>query len=381
MLNRRVKGDADFTLYAGPGLYEALAKMSEDDEDLSLGVSAERTLEFYHELGITNTVWLSKMRLEPDGLVVDYYAWCGRNAPLLKWYDVGKDPTAFLRRVPSDPMTLMVARLNLALMWGSIADLLEDIGDDSGPSLKEMIEEANEEAGFDIEADLINQVDGNFAFIVNDVTMSGADAVMLLQLARPDDFRGTLDKLSRRVEESIDASRAEEASPGGGTAEIITDEIDGVTYYMLAVPMMFELCAGVVDDHLVVTTSFHRFRSIVAGERSFVDVMDNERIRKTLDDPTGSVFYMDFRGLARDLKTMGPALGRGNAEIVDALSMLSELVSVGWADKEGFWQNTVFTAAEPGIWKRLVALALGETDEETGRDDTDDDDEEDFETD
>jgi hypothetical protein len=110
-----------------------------------------------------------------------------------------------------------------------------------------------------------------------------------------------------------------------------------------------------------------RFHSIVSGDGSFIETVGNPQISATLDDPTGSVFYINFDALVRDLSMMAPMLGIKDGEIFEILGNLKELTSVSRMDAEGTWSNTTLTSARPDVWKRIAAWILEEAAEENAK--------------
>jgi hypothetical protein len=270
-------------------------------------------------------------------------------------------------------MIVMMSRINSAALYRSIRELMALAKSDTVPSFDEQIDEAGEGMGMDLETDLFDQIDGNLGLMINRVQFMGADAVMLMQLADPDAFYDTVDGIAGWIELALNLKQDGGKSGGGPPnqkqkAQMTEAEFDGVDYYKVMAPPAFEVCFGIVGDHFVVTVSETRFQAIVGGDGSFVETVGNRRVRETLAEPTGGVFYIDFEGVVRDLKAMAPMLGIKDGEIFEVLGQLSELTSVSTMDEHGMWSNTSLTAASPGVWKRLATWLLEEAAEEKEKD-------------
>jgi hypothetical protein len=333
----------------------------------------EETKELYDEWGLRGMTVVASAEFRTDGLAVESYTWVDKDSDVLDWYEVTTDPIPFLRRVPSQPMMAAVSRINFAEVWESLQDFDDVVESDSIPDFDESLDDASEEIGIDIEKDLIEQFNGNFVILVNNIQMTNNDAVILLQLSKPQEFTGTLTTLVEMIDEAITVNPSEES--GAPNPELIRGQHEGVPYYTFQVPPMVEICFGVVEDHLVLTSSQLRFHSIVTGSGNFVDEIGNKDVKTALNDPRGSVFYIDFRKLADNLEEWAPMLGEEAFEIVGVLREMSELVCVGYFDDDGSVREDItFTGSKPDVWKRLLAAVLeSDSDEEPQIDDIEDD--------
>ena len=358
----KIPGDADFTFYMGSGLYDQL--LSLDEEELEeQGISALETKELYERWGLTGTTAVAKARLESKRLVVESFTWVDKDSELLDWYRVSNDPTGFLGRVPSDPMLAMVGRLNFAQMWESFQVFDEVIESDSIPDFDATLDEASEEIGIDIENDLIKQFDGNLVLLISQIQMMSNDAVILLQLSRPQEFQVTLTNLVEEIDESIDVNTSDQS--GKPNPELLREEFQGIPHYTFLVPPMVEVCFGVVEDHLVVASSRMRFQSIVQGDGSFVERIGNDEIKTALAERSGNAFYMDFQKIAANLQAWAPMLGDEDIyEFIEVLNEMDDLVGVSRLESDGVWQKMTFTGTRPEIWKRLMAALIEQVPED-----------------
>jgi hypothetical protein len=369
---KKIRKDADFTFYMGPEFYDRLIELSQSEELEEQGLSAEETKELYDEWGLSGATVVAGAKLDSDRLVVESYSWMPEDSDALGWYNVSTDPTSFLQRVPSKPMLASISRVNFAEVWESLKDFDDVVESDSIPDFDDTLDETSEEFGIDIEKDLIEQLNGNCAFLVNGVQMMNTDAVILLQVTRPQEFAETMTELVEAIDEMITVNPSKDS--GTPNPELLREEFEGVPYYVYMVPPMVEVCFGVVEDHLVVTSSRLRFQSIVKGKRSFIDDINNDAVRSALDNPKGSVFYLDFQKIARELEGWAPMMGEGALELVAVLQEMDQLVFVNLMEKKGESRQTMtFTGAKPDMWKRLLAACVEEFDEDVDADDEDDD--------
>ncbi|MGD8412725.1 MAG: hypothetical protein PVF33_00745 [Candidatus Latescibacterota bacterium] len=352
----KIPGEADVTFYMGPGLYEKLLESHEYGELEEDGISPEELQALNEKWGISDMKMVAKGRLESASLVVESYTWANKDSKVMGWYRTSNDPTAFLARVPSDPMLAFVARMNFAALWESLQDFDEVVESDSIPDFDDMFDDASEDLGIDVVNGLIKQLDGNVALLVNSVQMMSNDAVVLLQLSDPDAFRTTMTALVEEIDASIEVNPSEDS--GKPNPELLREEFNGVPYYTFVAPPMVEVSFGVVEDHLVVTASKQRFTSIVKGGKSFIYEIGNKEVEQALESRTGNAFYMDFQKVAANLQMWAPMLGEESFEIVETLQQLKELVGVSRLEDDGFWQKMTLTGAQPGIWKRLLEAGI-----------------------
>jgi hypothetical protein len=353
---KKIPGDADFTLYMGPDLYDELMEM-DDEEWEEQDISVEEKKELFDRWGLSNMTAVAKANLESKRLVVESFTWVDKNSEFLDWYQVANDPTGFLGRVPSDPMLAIVGRLNFAQVWESLEMFDDVIESDSIPDFDDTLDETSDDIGVDIEDDLLSQLDGNVVFLISQIQMMGNDAVILFQLTRPQEFRNTLTTLVEEIDASIEVNPSEDS--GQPNPELLREKYKGRPYYTFLMPPMVEISFGVVEDHLVVASSRTRFKSIADGDGSFVERIGNDEIKSVLADRSGNAFYMDFQKIAANLQMWAPMLGDENVyEIIDVLNEMEHLVGVSRLADDGFWQKMTFTGARPEIWKRLMAAVI-----------------------
>lgn len=358
-LYEKLPGGFDVTFYLGPNLWRGIVEFGESDACARRGVSADETLELYEKWKLTRAATVFRAKIESDRLTVEGYSWVGKDSELMKWYGVGNDPMPFLKRVPSDPMLVAMARFNSAAFWHSVEEALGVFESDSLPPIDESIGKVSDDVGLDIEDELVEQIDGNFGLLVNSAGLTGADAVFLAQLSDPERFDVSLTQFAEWMEEEIakDAARADSTMRPRPPVYLTEEDLDGQRFYMLRTQGA-DICFGVVEDHLVMTSSRRRFRAVVEGDGSFVDMVGNDQIRAALGEREGSVFYIDFRSLSRDLGPILTMFGPDSDELLGVLEELSELVSTTLWDDEGSRQVLTLTGTKPDMWERLIGLGL-----------------------
>ncbi len=376
-LSKKFETRGDIQVYLGSELNEEMMGWGDDEDMDEYGLTEEEMVELYERWGLLNSATLVEASFGPDRIDAAGYTWFGKKSVVHDWYKTTGDPPAFLGRVPSDPMLLMLYRMNSAALYKSIKEFMAMTETESKPSFDEQMDDADEDFGMDIETALIDQINGNIAIMINQVQFMGADAVVLLQVADPDVFYDTVDGIAGWIKLSLELDKAKQDDQGQQpSAELTEEQFGEVDYYKVMMPPGIELCFGLVEDHLVVTTSVLRFEAIVTGGEGFVKTIGNEQITAAADDPTGGVFYISFDALVRDLSMMAPMLGIKDGEILEILGNLKELTSVSRMDDEGMWSNTTLTSVRPDVWKRMCAWILEEAAEENAKEsvpDQDDD--------
>jgi len=358
----RLPADADVKVYMGPGLQRRMSGWGKSKEQLAeRGMSAEDMDRSYELMGLDKAMEGISLRLAPDRLSLDSYTWVGKDSPILGWFKVGQDPVPFLGRAPATPWMILLGRLNAGAMWRTLRPIMQQVQGDSADTVEEAFARAKQEIGVDIETDVIDQIDGNVGFVVDRVSLMGQEAMVLAQIKDPARFRSTVATVTQRARDEMAANS--QANPNRPATEIVDDTAGDVPFYRIVAPMT-EVCYGVVGDHFVVTTSSQRFREIVDGAKGLVDELKNEDVKSALASDAVGVFYVDFRGLANDARGLLPMFGPAGEEYAQWLDELSELVSISRIDGEGGYQKVTLTSTAPGIWKRLVALALDSVDKE-----------------
>jgi hypothetical protein len=366
-LRKKVTKKADIQLYSGEGMNKVLMEMSEDEELSEHGMAEEDLIDLYEKWGILNSATLAEVTIGADRIAAEGYTRMGKDSAIRDWYGINKDPKKFLGRVPSDPLLMILSRLNSAALYSSIKELMALADpEEEGESFDDQLDDAGEDMGMDLETDLFDQIDGNFGILVNRVQLMGSDAVALVQLADPDAFYDTVDGIAGWIELSLNLKKAEQEQQQP-SARMTEEEFGGVDYYKVMMPPMMELCFGIVEDHFVVAMSELRFQSVVTGDGSFVKTIGNERVASTLDDPSGSVFYIDFKSLSRDLLALAPMVGIKDVEMFEVMGELSELTSVTKLEGDGMQSDVSLTSAKPDVWKRLIAWLLEEAAEEEAK--------------
>ncbi|MDH3196749.1 MAG: DUF3352 domain-containing protein [Candidatus Krumholzibacteria bacterium] len=344
---RRVAGGldrkADVGAYVGPELYRAVFSHGEPDELAAFGMSVEETEALYKEWGLDDASGVFSATFTATGVSGRGAGWIRPDSPLFEWYRLDADPTAFLRRTPADPWLANLGRINLGRAWRVLREAIPEPPADSLPSLDERLEQMSETLKIDVERELIEQIDGNVLVLINRAAPMEADAALLVQVSDPARFRQTLAHI---VAESSDGEEGEPSS-------IVEDQVAGVSYYRSLLPVVGELCMGVIDDHFVLTLSRERFRAIAEGERGFAATLGNKSLQSAADDPTGTAFYLDFQGMLRDLEALAPMLG-GDDEMLALARELSHLVVVSRIGDGKTSSEFELVATNAGFWRRLL---------------------------
>jgi hypothetical protein len=368
-LTGKLKTRGDVQVYMGPEFSEEVMEWGDSDELDEYGMTEEELTELYERWGLLNSASLVEASFGPDRIDANGYSWFGKKAVIHDWYRTTGDPPAFLRRVPSDPMLLSLCRLNSAALYRSIKEFMVMAETDSTPSFDDQMDDAGKDMGMDIETALIDQINGNIAILINQVQFMGADAVVLLQVADPDAFYDTIDGIAGWIKLSLDLDKSKQDPSGQQqpSAELTEEKFGDVDYYKVMMPPGIELCFGLVEDHLVVTTSVMRFQAIVSGGEGFAETIGNGQISAAVADPTGGVFYINFESLVRDLSMMAPMLGIKDGEVLEILGNLKELSSVSHMDDEGIWTTSTLTSAGPDVWKGVCAWILEEAAEKNAK--------------
>lgn len=358
----RLPAEADVKVYMGPGLQRRMSNWGKSKKQLAeRGVSSEDMDRSYELMGLDKAMEGMSLRLGPDRLSLDSYTWVGKDSPILGWFKVGHDPVPFLRRTPAAPWMILLGRLNAGAVWRTLRPIMQQVQGDSSETVEDALARAKQEIGVDLETEVIDQIDGNVGFIVDRVSVMGQEAMVLAQVKDPDRFRATVATVTQRARDEMAANS--QANPNRPATEIVEDSAGDVSFYRIVAPMT-EVCYGVVGDHFVVTTSSKHFREIVDGATGFVDELKNKDVKSALTSDASGVFYVDFRGFANDARGLLPMFGPAGEEYAQWLDELSELVSISRVDGEGGYQTATLTSTTPGIWKRLIALALDSVDQE-----------------
>lgn len=357
----KLPAESDARFYVGPELQSHMSTWGKSDKTLAEhGMSRDQMQSWYRKLGFDEMVAGVAMRLEPDGFVMDGYSWFGKNGAARDWLVVDNDPVAFLHRTPATPWLLSLMRVNAGAMWRALSPMFKDVHvEGKQPPVEDGLADFKDKTGIDLEADLIDQIDGNIGLLVDRAAIVGTDVLFLLQVRDPARFQGVVDKATALAREDLD----KKAAKGGNAAQmqIVEDDIAGAKVYRVSMPMA-ELCYGIVGDHFVAASSVEHFRAVAeAGDTGFLDDLPNAQARAAAADPAGSVFYVDFRALSRDAQAILPMMGPKGTTISQVLAELSEMVTTSRVDDTGIVQATALTSTRPGIWKYLFGLLVSTT--------------------
>jgi hypothetical protein len=341
--------DADVTFYMSHRAYMKMMNLDQFEEN-TRGTDAEKIgpiMEAAMEV-LDADKWYGGGAgyLGDDHATLKAYSWIGKDNPMLEVYNVDNDPVRFLEGLSSEPLLTYLFRLDLAKVWSLVERILE-ADPEVDEEFRDGLAEANRDLGVDIEGDIIEQVDGNFGLLVNHFGLGGSDAVLFLQVSDPGRFRGALEKLM---------AAASQAGPGGPS--FIEDQIGDVKFHRLPVPMVGEVCFGLVSDHFVAAVSRARFESIVQGGGGFIESIANADVRAALREKRSSIFYINVGRLREDLSELAPMLGPDAAGATDILSEFSEVSAVMRPDDDGAWQECRIQGTSPGVWKRLARAVL-----------------------
>jgi hypothetical protein len=334
---------ADVRAYVGPELYRAVFSHGEPDKLAAFGMSVEETEALYKEWGLDDASGVFSATFTPTGVSGRGVGWIRPDSPLFEWYRVDTDPTAFLRRTPAEPWLANLGRINLGRAWRVLREAIPEPPADSLPSLDERLAQMSETLHIDVERELIEQINGNVLVLVSRAAPMEADAALIVQVADPERFRRTLAHI---VAESSDGEEDDASS-------VVEDEVAGVSYYRSLLPVVGELCLGVIDDHFVLTLSRERFRAIAEGGEGFAATLGTKSLQSAADDPTGTAFYLDFQAMLRDLEALAPMLG-GDDETLALVRELSHLVVVSRIGDGKTSSEFELVATHAGFWRRLL---------------------------
>lgn len=356
----RLPGDADATIYMGPGFRSLMSSWNSSRQDLSeYGLTEDDMQSWERELGLAGLASAVSVRIAPDRFTVDGFSLLPGDSPAREWMVVDTDPVSFLKRTPSDPWLATISRVNAGAVWDALAPLIDRKGDE-GETFREGLDKVKTETGLDLENDIIRQLDGNLGMLVSRVAFVGTDIVLLAQVRDPARFADTLDRVSALIEEDIEKKRRENPDAGGSQAQLREDVIGGIPVHCLAVNPSAEFCYGMIDDHLVVASMPSRIGEISAGGSSFVETIGNADVRDALLDPRAGAFYIDFRSLSRDAQAILPMLGPRGVAVSQLLAELAELTMTSRIDDDGIVQKTTLSSTRPGVWKYLFGLLMDE---------------------
>jgi len=355
-LQNAVKGDADVSVYVGSGAYRSMGRSKFPTPMAGRGLASDESDEIYEALGLDDMVSLYKAKFLPTQLVVDGYALHGGKSAIVDWVTPDGDPVPFLEHIAASPWLANVQRLNGAVAWAALRGVLEATRPDSLPSIDQSLAEMREEIGIDIEDDIINQIDGNLGFLIESASMMQADATIFLQVRDAKKLETTLGLVAEALNKKMAKTQTPQGMGGGNEIERVRER--GVRFYRLAMPPMGELCFGEVKGHLVVTASTDRYLAIAGGGDGLFGALGDNAVASALRDPTGSVFYLRFEGLASDLAAWAPMIGPNANPVLELVGSLKDASGSTTIVKGGMRHQMQLTGAQPGMWKKLASFVV-----------------------
>jgi len=190
--------------------------------------------------------------------------------------------------------------------------------------------------------------------------MTGADAVVFAQFRDPDKIARILEEFTTRTfEKNSEGKTNVDSMPMMKPGPAVTrEQTDAGTAWRVQLSPMFELCYGMVDDHLVVTTSWPRYVAMVEGGPGLAAHLEDSHARSVLESPSGALTYIDFTRPVRDLGPMAPMAGPKGERAVDVLRTVSWTSAGTTYTETGSKSRFVLMLAQPGLWPRLAAMAL-----------------------
>ena len=190
--------------------------------------------------------------------------------------------------------------------------------------------------------------------ILNRVGLMGTDVVV---------YAGVSDAaaLQRDLGAMAAASKAQPIRlPFGLKGSLEADTIGGVDVHRLSLKPFLDIVVGIVDGHLVMTTTAERFEAIVTGGPSVLDSLPEPTTRTTFDSHQ-FVVSMDAERFASNvgpLLAMVPALPSLPATMLDVLSMFDDGALVASTIDGAYVGRLTLSRSAPGLWPELVDRGL-----------------------
>jgi hypothetical protein len=253
---------------------------------------------------------------------------------------------AFLDRLPGEPFLALQMNMDPASLRGKLDALHpQDAADTT----------AADGAGGTgaLGAQLVDAMTGRMGLLANRLAIMGSDVVLYAEGRRDGAITPLLDTLVAGLR------RSPMALPiFGSTAGIEEDTEAGVAFYRLPLLPFAEVCAGVVSDHLVVTTTRDRMVRIIAGGPSFLAAIPDETVRAAIADGHAMSAYVDVAGFVSAIGMLPLPQAEPYRNAMDAVKMFDRVTAVGDVDAEGYATEVAVIALEPDVWPRLLGALI-----------------------
>jgi len=296
----------------------------------------------------------------PNGIAGESFVLVEANSTAMTFMRPSMTSDPFSNRVPGTPRVIMGGNMDGQAMWSWARSTLIDAIEDASTEYEKAEAGIKEELGIELEREIITQIMGSGMLVINHVGMVGSDVVLYFQIARPADFAETVTKL-------VDLAKAK-APAEQGQVTFEEDDEAGTAFHRITLMPFAEICAGVVDDHFVLTTTRARFADIVNGQTGLADGVDCPPLAEALSGTPGSLFYFDLH-LITDLLQMFagfmPQGGQGGGpQMVDAALdslQLSHILGVSNIEKDGYRSTMTIESGRDDFWNELIDLITGVT--------------------
>ncbi len=295
------------------------------------------------------------LRFAPTGLVMDSYSQLQSGSDLLAFMTPSSGSGAFHQRVPGQPRFMYGFNFGAQATWAWLRPNVFDEVDGAAEWLANAEQSLRQDMGIELEADLIRQFSGEMMLLVDQLAMVGSDIVLYLRVDRPGDFQVTLEKLL--------AYAGEQSDPG--RLQFHTDAVGGVPFHKITMVPFAEVCCGLVDDYLVITSTRARFAGIVEGDRSFVDALAYDRLAEAFGQDPSSIFYLDLELVGQLLGLFGgfiPAQQQGGpqmAQFVLQSLQLEHCLGTSYPEKDGMRSTFRIESGRSDFWAAVADFATG----------------------
>ncbi|MBU1700373.1 MAG: DUF3352 domain-containing protein [Candidatus Eisenbacteria bacterium] len=321
---------------------------SQEDVDPGLAALVEKVVRMAEDVrGSAGAV-----SFIPNGLTAEGYAGIKSGSELLSFLEPASGSGSFHRRIPGKPRFLYDFNFNAQALWtwvrANVIDEIEDISEGFDKAEKEL----RQELGIELEQDLIRQIKGDMMLLIDQVAFIGSDAVLYFQIDRPDVFQQTLDKVVEYAK----------TRTGGQQPTFEKDEVGGVSFYIIAMPPFAEVCCGIVENYLVISSTRARFGQIVDGDSGFADALEYQALTDAMGHNPTSLFYLDLELISQVLNAFGGFIQQDQAGVPQmAESVLQELklkhfLATGFAEDDGIRTTIRIESDRSDFWAGLADL-------------------------
>ena len=348
--------DGDVLFYARldprAQLEDARARMeAEGDIDPQVFALLDKLYVIAEDVGGT----AGSLRFVPNGLVMDGYSQIQSGSDLLAFATPPPGSGTFHQRVPGQPRFMYGVNFGAQATWAWLRPNVFDEVDGAAEWLANAEQSLRQEVGIELEADLIRQFSGEMMLLVDQLAMVGSDIVLYLRVDRPGDFQVTLEKLL--------AYAGEQSDPG--RFQFHADAVGGVPFHKITMAPFAEVCCGLVDDYLVITSTRARFAGIVEGDRSFADALAYDRLAEALDQHPSSVVYLDLELVGQLLGLFGgfiPAQQQGGPQMAQFLLQslqLEHCFGASFPEKDGMRSTFRIESGRSDFWAAVADFSAG----------------------